>query len=278
MLVPATVQAITDRRRLAALLSGAAAPASAAPSTRAERVAAANAFAQRTLTFERDRDASRDDALRALAARRASAQDCLAVWRAAPPARRGDLGIVYFEYLSGALWSVDAPLYRGWITDLRRSRRIDRSPVLARAADALRRRYVVAHTIYTAVPDACATVTRWRDAGWSDGARPAVLAETDKLAAGFDAADDKRIAAGASQLVRYARGGLRQAAEVVRPASTSPTRSSPRTPAATPSARSCCRTPTSPARRNAARSAAAGRRRAPGVRPARPCRRPRRSG
>ena len=111
------------------------------------------------------RDAARDDALRALAARRASAQDCLAVWRR--HRRRGarDLGIVYFEYLSGALWSVDAPLFRHWITDLRRSRRIDRSPVLARAADALRRDYAVANTIYTAVPDACATVTRWRDAG-----------------------------------------------------------------------------------------------------------------
>ena len=214
--MPATVRAIATGAVISALLCGAAAPASAAPSTRAERVAAANAFAQRTVTFERDRDTSRDDALRALAARRASAQDCLAVWQAAPAARRGDLGIVYFEYLSGALWSVDAPLYRGWITDLRRSRRIDRSPVLARAADALRRRYLVAHTIYTAVPDACATVTRWRDAGWSDAARPVVLAETDKLAAGFDAADDKRIAAGASQLVRYARSGLRQAAEVVR--------------------------------------------------------------
>jgi len=193
----------------------AAAPAGAAPSTRAQRVAAAGAFTQRTLTFQRQRDVAQDDALLALAARRASAQDCLAVWQSAPPARRDELGVVYFEYLSGALWTVDAPLYRHWITDLRRSKRIDRSPVLARAADALRRRYVVATTIYTAVPDACAAVARWRDAGFGDAARPVVLAEIDKLVADGDGGDDERIAAGARQLVRYARRG-RAAAEILR--------------------------------------------------------------
>ena len=182
----APARAIASRAAVALLLAApvaalAAPPVAAAPSTRADRVAAANAFTQRTLTFASDQARGRDDALRALAARRASAQDCLAVWQSAPPARRADLGVVYFEYLSGALWSVDAPLFRGWITDLRRSRRIDRSPVLARAADALRRRYVIANTIYTAVPDVCATVSRWRDAGWTDAARPGVLASIDAL-------------------------------------------------------------------------------------------------
>lgn len=211
--MPATARAIAGAAVIALLF--AATPALAKPSTKAERVAAANAFTQRTLTFARARRAAQDDALRALAARRATAQDCLAVWQSAPPARRGDLGIVYFEYLSGALWSVDAPLFRGWITDLRRSRRIDRSPVLARAADALRRDYVVANTIYTAVPDACATVTAWRDAGWTDGARPAVLAATDKLLAGPGTRNGEEIAAGGRQLVRYARRG-RDAADVLR--------------------------------------------------------------
>ena len=217
--MPAPARAIATGAAIATTLviaiAIAAAPAAAAPSTRAERVAAADAFAQRTLSFDRDLRAGRDDALRALATRRAIAQDCLAVWQSAPPARRGELGIVYFEYLSGALWSVDAPRFRGWITDLRRSRRIDRSPVLARAADALRRRYLVANTVYTAVPDACATVTLWRDAGFGDAARPAVLTETDKLLAGRgDGDDDDRIAAGRRQLVRYARRG-RAAAEIL---------------------------------------------------------------
>ena len=211
----APARAIASAALVALLLAAAGTPeAGAAPSTRAERVAAANAFAQRTLTFQRQRTAARDDALLALATRRATAQDCLAVWQSAPPARRGDLGLVYFEYLSGALWSVDARLFRSWITDLRRSRRIDRSPVLARAADALRRRYVTAATIYTAVPDACATVSRWRDAGWSDGARPAVLAAIDALLLDQGTEDEKLIEAGRRQLVRYARRGG-QAADVL---------------------------------------------------------------
>ncbi len=213
--MPATARAIAAAAVVAALLA-AAAPALAKPSTRAERVAGAKAFAQRTLTFGSAQTAARADALRALAARRATAQDCLAVWQAAPPARRDELGLVYFEYLSGALWSVDAPLFRHWITDLRRSRRIDRSPVLARAADALRRRYALANTIYTAVPDACATATRWRDAGWSDAARPPLLAAIDKLFAGSDDGDDELIAAGAKQLVRYAGRAGKSAAEVLR--------------------------------------------------------------
>jgi hypothetical protein len=211
--VPATARAIAA---VVAALLVAAAPALAKPSTPAERVAGAKAFAQRTLTFDAAQKAARADALRALAARRATAQDCLGVWQGAPPARRGDLGLVYFEYLSGALWSVDAPLFRHWITDLRRSRRIDRSPVLARAADALRRRYGVANTIYSAVPDACATVTRWREAGWSEAARPAVLAAIDKLVGAGDDGDDDLIAAGAKQLVRHAGRAGKGGAEVLR--------------------------------------------------------------
>jgi hypothetical protein len=194
---------------------GAAAPAaSARPSTPAERVAAANVFAQRTLSFAGQQTAAAPDATRALAARRASAQSCLAVWQSAPLALRDDLGLVYFEYLSGGLWSVDAPLFRHWITDLRRSKRIDRSRVLARAADALRRAYSVANTIYTAVPDACATVTKWRDAGWSAAARPSLLAAVARLAANTQSIDVTLLSKGSAQLVRYARRG-KAAAKVV---------------------------------------------------------------
>ena len=122
---------------------------------------------------------------------------------------------MYFEYLSGALWTVDAPLFRHWITDLRRSRRIDRSPVLARAADALRRDYAVASTIYTAVPDACATVTRWRDAGWSDRRAAGGARRDRRRSRGPATATRSAIAAAAAQLARYARRG-KAAAEVLR--------------------------------------------------------------
>lgn len=208
-------QAIACCVALAVSLGAASPTASARPSTPAERIAAANAFAHRTLSFESQQRAAQEGALRALAAGRAGARDCLAVWQSAPLAVRGDLALIYFEYLSGALWSVDAPLFRHWITDLRRSTRIDRSPVLARAADALRRDYAVANPIYLAVPDACATVTRWRDAGWSPAARPALLDAIARLAAGAQSTDDTLIAKGAEQLVRYARRG-KAAADVLR--------------------------------------------------------------
>jgi len=211
--VPGPARAVACLVGVAVLLC--LAPPAARSSTRAERVAAANAFAQRTLSFADEQRAAGPDARRALAARRARARRCLAVWQSAPPARRADLGVLYFEYLSGGLWSVDAPLFRHWITDLRRSRRIDRSPVLARAADALRRAYAVAHPIYTAVPDACAAVTRWRDAGYADAARPAVLAAVDAVAMRYGVADERLLAAGRAQLVRYARKGA-AAAEVLR--------------------------------------------------------------
>jgi hypothetical protein len=193
---------------LALAVALATAPAAAAkPSTRAQRVAAANAFAHRTLTFASQQTAARRDGARALAARRGAAQDCLSDWQAAPPARNAELGLLYFEYLSGALWSVDAPLYRHWITDLRRSARIDRSPVLARAADALRRQYGVANAIYPAVPDACAAVGRWSAGGWTDAARPALLTNLDVLVKGVYAMDATLLAAGGRQLVRYGRRG-----------------------------------------------------------------------
>lgn len=212
----AQARAIACSAALVASLCAAVDVAGARPSTRAERVAAADAFARRTLTFDRQQRAAAPDALRALADRRAGAQDCLAVWEAAPTARRGDLGFLYFEYLSGALWTVDAPLFRSWITDLRRSKRIDRSPVLARAADALRAAYLVAGRVYTAVPDACATVTAWRDAGWSDAARPRVLAAVDEIvSSGLQTAGDDRVAVAERQLVRYARRG-KAAAEILR--------------------------------------------------------------
>jgi hypothetical protein len=207
------VRALACCAALAVSLAAAVPAASARPSTAADRVAAANAFAQRTLSFASQQSAAGQDALRALAARRAAAQGCLAVWQSAPLGVRDDLAFVYFEYLSGALWSVDAPLFRHWITDLRRSKRIDRSPVLARAADALRRAYSVANTVYTAVPDACATVTKWRDAGWSVAARPALLDAVARLSRAAQSADDALVAKGAAQLVRYARRG--EAAKVV---------------------------------------------------------------
>jgi hypothetical protein len=184
-----------------------AAPAAARAPSHGERVAAANAFAKRTLGFDRQQRAADGRARQALATRRGAAQGCLAVFQSAPPARFEDLKTIYFEYLSGALWSVDAPIFRSWIADLRHSKRIDRSPVLARAADALRRGHASADFIYRAFPDACATVTAWRDAGWSAAAAPPAL-----HGGGFvpppghgDAFAQER--AGARELVRYARSG-----------------------------------------------------------------------
>lgn len=199
-----------------AVVSLAAVPAALArPSTPAQRTAAANAFAQRTLSFASQQTAAERDAKRGLAARRGAAQSCLAVWQSAPLALRDDLGLVYFEYLSGGLWTVDAPLFRHWITDLRRSKRIDGAPVLARAAEALRRDYTVANTIYTAVPDACATVTKWRAAGWTAAARPALLDTVARISAVGRSLNLAEISKGGAQLVRYARRGT-QAAKVLK--------------------------------------------------------------
>ncbi len=215
--MPPAARAIACATTVVALALAAAAPAaSARSSTRAERVAAANAFALRTLSFDSQRRAARPRALRSLAARRAAAQHCLAVWQSAPLQRRGDLGLIYFEHLSGALWSVDAPLFASWIYDVRRSARIDRAPVFARAAEALRRDYVVANRVYTAVPDVCATVTTWRDAGWSDGARPAVLGLLDRLLAGASTLNATEIAKGARQLAVYAPRRGKNAAPILK--------------------------------------------------------------
>ncbi len=164
MRIPSTAVVLT---LVAALL-----PAAATASTRADRVAAADAFAKRTASLYRKKEAAYGRASAAREARRAAAQGCLAVLRSSPNSARDELKTVYFEYLSGALWSVDAPIYGSWISDLRRSRRIDRSPVLARAADALRFDYAAADYIYRAFPDACATASAWRDAGWSPAAGP----------------------------------------------------------------------------------------------------------
>jgi hypothetical protein len=147
-------------------------PAAATASTRADRVAAANAFAKRTATLYLKKEAAYARASAAREARRTAAQGCVAVFQSSPNSARDELATVYFEYLSGALWSVDAAIYGSWISDLRRSKRIDRSPVLARAADALRTDYAAADFIYRAFPDACATASAWRDAGWSPAAGP----------------------------------------------------------------------------------------------------------
>jgi hypothetical protein len=184
-----------------------AVPAVARAPSRGERVVAANAVAKQMLDFARQQRSADGRAKRALAVRRGAAQGCLAVFESAPPSRFENLKTIYFEYLSGALWSVDAPIFRSWIADLRRSKRIDRSPVLARAADALRRDYAYADFIYRAFPDACATVTAWRDAGWSDAAAPPALYGGGFVPLPGSGDAFALIQAGARELVRYARGG-----------------------------------------------------------------------
>jgi hypothetical protein len=187
---------------LAVLTLSAVTAAHAVASTRADRVAASDAVARRTLSLHRQIQAADARAVDAREARRTAAQGCLAVWQSAPAARREDLQDIYFWYLSGGLWSVDAPLYGSWISDLRRSKRVDRAPVLARAADTLRNEYADAAFIYHAFPDACATVTAWRDAGWSDAASPIASLKPPAL-------DEKRheriIREAAAQLRRYSR-------------------------------------------------------------------------
>jgi len=155
-----------------ALLMTLSAATAASASTHADRVAAADAFAKRTATLYRKQEAADGRATAAREARRQAAQSCAGVFQSSPNSAREELATIYFAHLSGGLWSVDAPLFGSWISDLRRSKRIDRSPVLARAADALRSDYANAAFIYRAFPDACATVTAWRDAGWSDAASP----------------------------------------------------------------------------------------------------------
>jgi hypothetical protein len=177
-----------------------AAPALA--STRAQRVAASDTVARRTFNLYRAIDAADARAIAAREARRTAAQPCLAVWQSAPATRREDLQDIYFWHLSGGLWSVDAPLYGSWISDLRRSKRVDRAPVLARAADALRDDYRVAEFIYRAFPDACATVTAWRDAGWSAAASPVAALKPPAFDEGRHEAIIRQAAA---QLRRYSR-------------------------------------------------------------------------
>ncbi len=181
-----------------ALTAVTAAPAVA--STRAERVAAADAFARRTLSLHRQIAAADARAVAAREARRAAAQPCAGVWQSAPAARLEGLRDIYFWYLSGGLWSVDARLYGSWIADLRRSKRIDRSPVLARAADGLRGDYAVVNHVYRAFPDACATVTAWRDAGWSDTANPIT-----PVAAAAPRASERGKREASAQLYRYSK-------------------------------------------------------------------------
>ncbi|MEA2219826.1 MAG: hypothetical protein QOJ35_2452 [Solirubrobacteraceae bacterium] len=205
--MPAAARAIACCVAVAVAALLAAAPAAAPASSRAERVVAADAFAARTLTFDRRQRAARARAMRALGGRRRAAQTCLAVWQSAPLWLREDLGLVYFEYLSGALWSVDEPLFRSWIYDVRTSARVGGSPQLARGAEALKGDYAAADRVYRAVPDACATVTRWRDAGWGEAGRPPLFAIVAGLRPGPDALRAKALDAARRQLVRYARHG-----------------------------------------------------------------------
>lgn len=199
---------------VAALACAAPAPARARASSAAERGAAARALAHRTLSFDRQRRAAYPRARAALGTRRHAAQACLALWNGAPLARRGDLGVIYFEYLSGALWSVDGSIFHAWTRDLTLSPNVRRSPVLGRAADALGRDYTFAQDVYRAFPDACATLTAWHTAGWSDAARPAALAKLDGLSA--DATRPATLGAAAAQVVRYAPSEGKAAAKIVR--------------------------------------------------------------
>ncbi len=194
---------------LAAML--ATASAADARSTRAERIAAANAFANRTIDLDRKLRAARGRGREALAARRRAAQGCLAVWRSAPRRVYDDLRILYGVYLNGAVWSVGAPLFGSWIADLRASRRIDRSPVLARAADALRPDYRFADRLYRGFADACATITAWRGSAWRNSARPAGFAPIDTVMREGLPRDFEVVDAASRQLRRYARSGDRAA-------------------------------------------------------------------
>jgi len=182
-----------------------------ARSTRAERIAAANAFADRTIDLDRKLRAARGRGHEALAARRRTARKCIVVWRSAPARVHDDLRILYGVYLNAAVWSVDAPRFGSWIADLRGSRRIDRSPVLARAADALRSDYRFADSLYRAFPDACATITTWRGGAWRDSARPAGFAPIDRVMREGLPRDDELVDSAIRQLRRYARSGDRAA-------------------------------------------------------------------
>lgn len=190
-------------------------PASAGASSRADRVAAADAFARRTAHLADRLAASRVRARRAQAARRTAARACLPAWADAPLSRRDDLATIYFEALSGALWSVHGPLFGSWVSDLRGSARVRRSPVLRRGAAALRRQVRGANEIYGLYPDPCAVVTAWRGAGWSDAARPAGLAVTDDLGERFPEADARAVAEAAHQVAVYGRFRRRTVAELL---------------------------------------------------------------
>jgi len=191
-----------------ALLALVPAGASAAVSKRSDRVTAAEAFAKRTLSFEAKRVKVEQDARAALQARRSAAQSCATVFETSPTNRREDLRTMYFQYLSGGLWSVDARNFRSWIGDLRRSKRIDRFPTLARAADALRRQFVVANVFYKAFPDICRTVIEWRAADWSlAGRRQALSGITGRIADPPRKGDQARLDSAVKALGEYAKNG-----------------------------------------------------------------------
>jgi hypothetical protein len=106
------------------------------------------------------------------------------------------------------LWTVDAPIFNGWISGLRRSKVIQRSPALVGAVDWLRVSHANADVVYRAFPDACATVTRWRDGGWTDAAREQALAPLHQPAAPLMIAlQGKERPRAERELRRYARSG-----------------------------------------------------------------------
>ncbi|WP_354701974.1 hypothetical protein DSM112329_02319 [Paraconexibacter sp. AEG42_29] len=173
---------------LIACVAGGVMPSGAAASTVPERRAAAQAATRITFGFARERSAADPRARAAARARRAAAGTCLDVWQSAPKARIRVLGEIYFSSVAGARWSVDGPLVVRWITRMAASRAVMRVPVLASAVRAVRRATPTLTGAFSEFPDPCATVTAWRDAGWSAAAEPKQADELLAAGASFEAA------------------------------------------------------------------------------------------
>jgi hypothetical protein len=188
-----------------AVLTGALfASAAPAATTVAERRAAAKTVIRLTFAYARGRDRVDADARRAARERRAAAQRCLPVWASVPKHHIEKAGEIYFTSVAGALWSVDGPLTDRWIDRLEGARSVMRVPVLAAAMRGMRRTLPLFERSLNAFPDPCATVTAWRDAGWSAAAAPDRFPGVD-LEAATKVADaaERAINRGAALVRRY---------------------------------------------------------------------------